>query len=390
MKDVPEPDAFILDRPREHYLHYGWNRHTCLGQYVSPVIIVESMIALLGLQDLGRPEPRAGRAVVPVRAPLRPAAARRPEPLHHHVLSPVCGLRHDATLLAVDRRQLTSRSLTCHIHGIAGSVASPLCASPWARAGAVARLRSRSTRLPRNEPRQGSWRPLKDDTSEEIVSWVDGQVVTDWAAEIAKRERAIDGYLNDADPARAEKYGFRSGQNPRLAWSWFRNNPVGFNGVPFVLFKTILDLDPNHQNPTLRAIARIWKHEASVPAGSGTSAPNWTLDHIGVGPDPSDYVDGVARPASERQSPLPFGFAFENPRSFEPLSATETRGRRRTAAGAARLSEHEPADRQAANGGQGGELGTRPAGLRQPGHAGSGVLFVRGLPRRPRRWCRGR
>ena len=90
---------------------------------------------------------------------------------------------------------------------------------------------------------------LKDDTSEEIVSWVDGQVVTDWAAEIAKRERAIDGYLNDTDPARAEKYGFRSGQNPQLAWSWFRDNPVGFNGVPFVLFKTILDLDPNHAEP---------------------------------------------------------------------------------------------------------------------------------------------
>jgi hypothetical protein len=163
--------------------------------------------------------------------------------------------------------------------------------------------------------------PLKDDTGDEIVSWVDGQVVTNWTAEISKRERAIEGYLNDADPGRAEKYGFRSGQNPRLAWSWFRNNPVGFNGVPFVLLKTILDLDPNHQDPTLRAIARIWKHEATVPAGSGTSA--WTLDHIGVGPDMSDYVDGVARPVSERQSPLPFGFAFENPATFEPLSPTE-------------------------------------------------------------------
>jgi cytochrome P450 len=60
MKEVPEPDAFILDRPREHYLQYGWGRHTCLGQHVSPVIIVESMIALLGLQDLSRPEPRPG------------------------------------------------------------------------------------------------------------------------------------------------------------------------------------------------------------------------------------------------------------------------------------------------------------------------------------------
>ena len=65
MKDVPEPDAFILNRPPEHYLHYGWNRHTCLGQYVSPVIIVESMVALLSLQDLGRPEPRAAEPSFP-------------------------------------------------------------------------------------------------------------------------------------------------------------------------------------------------------------------------------------------------------------------------------------------------------------------------------------
>jgi cytochrome P450 len=65
MKDVPEPDAFILDRPREQYLHYGWSRHTCLGQHVSPVIIVETMIALLGLQDLRRPEPRAGEPSFP-------------------------------------------------------------------------------------------------------------------------------------------------------------------------------------------------------------------------------------------------------------------------------------------------------------------------------------
>jgi cytochrome P450 len=66
MRDVPEPDAFILNRPQEHYLHYGWGRHTCLGQYVSPVIIVESMIALLALQDLGRPPAGAGEYSFPV------------------------------------------------------------------------------------------------------------------------------------------------------------------------------------------------------------------------------------------------------------------------------------------------------------------------------------
>jgi cytochrome P450 len=66
MKDVPDAGSFILDRPREHYLHYGWARHTCLGQYVSPVIAVESMIALLGLQDLRRPAPREGEPAFPL------------------------------------------------------------------------------------------------------------------------------------------------------------------------------------------------------------------------------------------------------------------------------------------------------------------------------------
>jgi cytochrome P450 len=65
MMDVPEPDAFILDRPREHYLHYGWSRHTCLGQHVSAVLIVESMVALLGLPGLRRPQPRAGDSAFP-------------------------------------------------------------------------------------------------------------------------------------------------------------------------------------------------------------------------------------------------------------------------------------------------------------------------------------
>jgi cytochrome P450 len=66
MKDVPEPDAFILDRPREHYLQYGWGRHTCLGQYVSPVIVVETIIALLGLQHRTRPPARAGEPTFPL------------------------------------------------------------------------------------------------------------------------------------------------------------------------------------------------------------------------------------------------------------------------------------------------------------------------------------
>jgi mono/diheme cytochrome c family protein len=167
--------------------------------------------------------------------------------------------------------------------------------------------------------RAGLVAPLSDDSAADIMSWVDGQPVTDWATEIDKREKAIEGYLNDADPERAAKYGFRSGQNPRLAWAWFRDNPVGFNGVPYVLLKTIFDLDPNDSDPTLRAIARIWKREAVVPTGSGGTA--WTMDHIGIGPPPSAYDNGVARASGPAQ--LPFGFAYENPRNFEPLSTAQ-------------------------------------------------------------------
>ena len=161
--------------------------------------------------------------------------------------------------------------------------------------------------------------PLTEDSADDIMSWVDGQPVTDWASEIAKREKAIDSYLNDADADRAAKYGFRSGQNPRLAWAWFRDNPFGFNGVPYVLLKTIFDLDPNDSDPTLRTIARIWKREAVVPYGSG--APAWTMDHLGVSPPPSDYDNGVARPANPAE--LPFGLVYENPKTFEPLTTAQ-------------------------------------------------------------------
>jgi len=66
MKDVPEPDAFVLNRPREQSMPYGWGRHTCLGQHVSPMIIMESLIALLALEGLERPEPQPGELAFPL------------------------------------------------------------------------------------------------------------------------------------------------------------------------------------------------------------------------------------------------------------------------------------------------------------------------------------
>ena len=72
--------------------------------------------------------------------------------------------------------------------------------------------------------------------------------------------------------------------------------------MPFVLLKTILDLDPNDPNPALQKIARIWKHEAAIPLGTGASATRWTFDHIGVGPTPYEYVDCVGKALSEREA----------------------------------------------------------------------------------------
>jgi hypothetical protein len=167
--------------------------------------------------------------------------------------------------------------------------------------------------------KSGFVEPLENDSAADIMSWVDGAPVTDWNAEIQKRDRAIEGYLNDGDPGRAAKYGFRNGQNPKMAWDWFNNNPVGFNGVPFVLLKTIFDLDPNDRNPALKTIARIWKRQATVPAASGGEA--WTMDHVGISPRPSDYDNGVARPAGPAS--IPYGFAFENPQTFAALDPAQ-------------------------------------------------------------------
>ena len=229
-----------------------------------------------------------------------------------------------------------------------------------------------------------SWALCKDDASDQIVSWVDGQVVTDWAAEITKRERAIQGYLDDADPVRAEKYGFRSGQTPRLAWSWFRNNPVGFNGVPFVLFKTILDLDPNHAEPV------VARHRSNLEARG---------DRAGRSGHACARVD--ARSHRRRTRSVRLRGRRCTPGQPTPVAASlricvresarrssrspPARGsKRRTVAGATRFQEHDSADCQGAHGRQGGELGTRPAEFREPRHHGSRVPLLRRLPCRPR------
>ena len=94
--------------------------------------------------------------------------------------------------------------------------------------------------------------------------------------------------------------------------------------MPFVLFKTILDLDPNHENPTLRAIARIWKREAIVPAGSGNAAASGrsiTSASARIRPTTSTAWRVRSASASRRcRSDSP----SRTRAAFEPLSAAET------------------------------------------------------------------
>ena len=66
MQDLTQPNAFILGRDDSAYLQHGYGRHKCLGQYVSPVIMVESLIAVLALEGLKRPEARPGEQAFPL------------------------------------------------------------------------------------------------------------------------------------------------------------------------------------------------------------------------------------------------------------------------------------------------------------------------------------
>ena len=131
---------------------------------------------------------------------------------------------------------------------------------------------------------------------------------TAWSEERQRREAEIADYLGDTDPGRAEQYKFRSGQFPALAWNWFDQHPVGFNGLPLVLLQTLLSLDPaTETDPNLLPIAKVWRKASGIPGEDS----RFTIDHLGVGPHPADYDNGIAKPPAERSHVLPNGFVFD-------------------------------------------------------------------------------
>ncbi len=143
--------------------------------------------------------------------------------------------------------------------------------------------------------------------------WLGG--TSSWPEERERREAQITAYLNDRNTEDAAKFGFRSGHFPALAWSWFDRHPVGFNGVPNVLLQTLLSLDPaSERDPRLLPIAQIWRKASKIPGESNS----FTLDHIGVGPHPIDYENGVAKAPADRRFTLPNGMVFDP--TVEPKS----------------------------------------------------------------------
>jgi len=81
---------------------------------------------------------------------------------------------------------------------------------------------------------------------------------TDWFDESARRTAELNAYLSDSDDTRAvNKYKFKEGHNPALAWNWFDQHPIGYGGMPYVLLQTILSLDPaTETNPHLLKLAK--------------------------------------------------------------------------------------------------------------------------------------
>jgi hypothetical protein len=147
--------------------------------------------------------------------------------------------------------------------------------------------------------------------------WLASSEPTPWSEEHKRRQHQLDSYFCDDDPGRAAKYGFRQlpdarqdpsqnqPQNPRLAWTYFTRYPIGYGGVPYVLLQTLLSLDPaTEQDPELLKLARIWRQPSRVPGEQG-----YTLDHLGIGPDPADYDDGIARAPGLRG--LPNGLVYD-------------------------------------------------------------------------------
>ncbi len=150
---------------------------------------------------------------------------------------------------------------------------------------------------------------------------------TTWQQEQQRREEELYAYLNDTNSDRAKIYGFRTGHTPKLGWDWFDNHPIGYGGVPYVLLQTILSLDPaTETDPYLLAIAKVWRKQSKIPDEAGQKV--YTIDHLGLGPHPDEYENGVVKPPEQRKHLLPNGLVYDPTVKVESLEDIEGRLKR--------------------------------------------------------------
>ena len=153
-----------------------------------------------------------------------------------------------------------------------------------------------------------------------LRSWIGGKPVDDWQQERKLREGIISDYLRDASDETARRLGFEPGQTAAIAWKHFEDSPVGFNGLPYVLLKTLADLPLENTDPNLAGITRLWRSSHNQSSLSADSA----LNSLGMHSRPQDYLNGEAKPISERRFKLPYGFAWQSDLLYKELSNVQT------------------------------------------------------------------
>jgi hypothetical protein len=90
------------------------------------------------------------------------------------------------------------------------------------------------------------------------------------------------------------------------------------------LLQTILSLDPaTEKDPYLLAIANLWKKKSLIPSEIGKEI--YTLDHLGLGPHPDEYKNGVAKKPSQRDHLLPNGLVFDPYVKIEKVADVDVR-----------------------------------------------------------------
>ena len=103
----------------------------------------------------------------------------------------------------------------------------------------------------------------------------------EWKQQVDERDAEIDRYFG----SKAE------------AFDWFKNSPLGFNGVPYVLLPILMEMYPD-----------VWGDDLTVQpiGGKKTSL-------LGLSAHVDDYEDGVLKPEAQRKHKLPYGMAFNDP-----------------------------------------------------------------------------